>query len=566
MAGAGWLCLVTLTAAVAASGTTAIIEAESFVRAYSATVTVNPDGSLDVEETYRLSSGSPGQGLPDFTRTIATREQYDADNDRVYDLSTVEATVDGAAADATVTSNDGVDEIQVGLAATGSDDAVVQLSYRVTGTVAETADGLEVRWPVIQGLDLPIARAAVAWNAPDVVWLSCLAGEPGSSKPCTTSQLVDAPTPRMTQLDLEPGDQMVGILGLAAGSGVEPSVELKPRWSLARSFTASGTPLWLAVGILVLGFVAAFGLWWARGRDADDGPPAAVDPLVDVGDGRVTLAPPGGVRPGQLGTLVDEHADVIDVTATIIDLATRNYLFIEEIPRGAYGRMDWRLQRRNLGGDELLGFEREILEALFVAGDAVLVSELAGSLRDRLGGIQSLMYDDMVDQGWFAERPDAVRSRWTTAGWVLVAAGVVLTVALALAGTFGLAGLAVILAGVALAFSGQRAPARTSTGARLLRELEVFREWLAHADVSDVPSGQREQVISRLYGYALVFGLGERWAALLAELDLDPDPDEPLYWYGAPHDWHLSDAAPSLMHLTVSLNAAVGSRRLLEQT
>ena len=44
---------------------------------------------------------------------------------------------------------------------------------------------------------------------------------------------------------------------------------------------------------------------------------------------------------------------------------------------------------------------------------------------------------------------------------------------------------------------------------------------------------------------------------------LNPDPDQPLYWYGAPADWHVSDAAPSLQHLLVTLNAAVGSRRLL---
>jgi hypothetical protein len=368
----------------------------------------------------------------------------------------------------------------------------------------------------------------------------------------------------MSQLSLAPGDQLVGILGLAANSGIEPSVELKPRWSLSRSFTASGTPLGLALGVLALGLGGAFVLWWVRGRDASNKTTSPIDPLVDVGDGRMTLAPPGGVRPGQMGTLVDEHADVVDVSATIVDLATRNYLFIEEIPRGSYGRMDWRLQRRNAGGDELLGYEREILEALFVGGDVVVVSDLAGSIRDRLAGIQSLMYDDMVDQGWFAERPDAVRSRWTTAGWVLVAAGAVLTVALALAGTFGLVGLAVILAGVALAFSGQLAPARTSKGVQLLRELEVFRSWLDRADVSDVPADQREQVISRLYAYALVFGLGELWASLLAGLDDDPDPDEPLYWYGAPHDWHLSDAASSLTHLGVTLNGVIGSRRLLE--
>jgi hypothetical protein len=269
------------------------------------------------------------------------------------------------------------------------------------------------------------------------------------------------------------------------------------------------------------------------------------------------------VRPGQVGTLVDERADVVDVSATIVDLATRNYLFIEEIPRGAYGRMDWRLRRRNEAGEELLAFEREVVDAVFARSDDVLVSELSDSARPRLPGIQALMYDDMVGQGWFAERPDAVRGRWTTAGWVLVVAGVVVTVALALAGTFGLVGVSVVLAGVALALSGQRAPARTATGAQLLRELQAFRTWLERVDVSGVPVEQREQVISRLYPYGLVFGLGTAWADALAALDVDPDPDAPLYWYGAPHDWHLSDAGASLEHLVAALNAALAARRLL---
>jgi hypothetical protein len=173
------------------------------------------------------------------------------------------------------------------------------------------------------------------------------------------------------------------------------------------------------------------------------------------------------------------------------------------------------------------------------------------------------MYRDMVDQGWFGERPDSVRNRWTTAGWVLLAAGAVLTVVLALVSTFGLVGLAVLLAGVALAAAGQLAPARTSRGGRVLNELRGFREYLASADGSDVPEHQREELFSRFYPYALVFGLGERWATALAARDDDEDPDEPIYWYGAPADWHLSDAAPSLLHLSTGLNAALASRRLL---
>ncbi len=81
--------------------------------------------------------------------------------------------------------------------------------------------------------------------------------------------------------------------------------------------------------------------------------------------------------------------------------------------------------------------------------------------------------------------------------------------------------------------------------------------------MSDLPARQREELISRFYPYALVFGFGERWAEALAATDDDPDPDEPVYWYGAPRDWHLSDAAPSLGHLSTSLNAVISSRHLL---
>jgi predicted membrane protein DUF2207 len=527
---------------------------------YAATVRVGEDGQLHVAEavTYDFA-GTPTDHLE---RTITTREHYDAEDDRVYDLSSVAVDAVQTDVNATITSGDTA-TIKLDFAQSQSDKVTVTYDYDVDGAVAQTADGLDVRWPVVQGFDLPIDKATVVWDAPDTIWLSCLAGAPGSSRPCTTSQSVDVPAPTMTQLGLAAGDQMVGILGLSADSGVAPSTDLQARWSLSRAFTASGTPLWVALAVLLVGVLAAFLLWWTRGRDIRHEARDRVRPLVDDGSGRLALAPPSGVRPGQMGTLVDEHADIVDVSSTIIDLAVRNYVFIEELPRSEFGRVDWLLRRRNDPGDELLPYEREVFDAVFTVSDSAPVSELGGTLRGRLPAVQALLYDDMVDQGWFGERPDAVRSRWTTAGWVLVAAGVVLTVVLALASTFGLVGLAVTLAGVALAGAGQVAPARTSRGSKVLDELRDFRSFLEDGDVSMIPVGQRQELISRCYPYAVVFGLGERWARALAATDPDDTPDEPLYWYGAPANWHLSDASPSLVQLAAALNAAIATRHLL---
>ena len=534
---------------------------EPTITGYDATVRVNADGTLHVTEavTYDFA----GSSTASVERTIVTREQYDSTDDRVYEVSDVTASAEGEDVTLEVSGQDSADTLTVSFAQPQSARITVDYDYDVDGTVAQTADGLEVRWPVVQGFDLPISRATVQWSAPNPIWLSCLAGSPGSSRPCTTSQLLESSAPTMTQVDLAAGNELVGILGLDAGANVEPSTDLRPRWSLARAFTASGPQLMVALAVVLLGLIAAVLLWWTRGRDQGHDGKVRVRPLLDRGDGSLVFAPPSAVRPGQMGTLVDEHADVVDVASTVIDLAVRNYLFIEEQPRAQFGRGDWLLRKRNDAGEELLPYEREVFDAIFAGRDNVLVSDLDAVLRPRLSDVQALLYDDMVRQGWFGERPDAVRSRWTTAGWVLVVAGVVLTAILAAVSTYGLVGIGVVLAGVALAGSGQVAPARTSRGSKVLRELQDYRAYLEAGDIDDIPLEQREELVSRFYPYAVVFGLGERWATALADMDVDDTPDEPLYWYGAPENWHLSDAGTSLPSMAQALSSAIASRRLL---
>ena len=57
-------------------------------------------------------------------------------------------------------------------------------------------------------------------------------------------------------------------------------------------------------------------------------------PLFEGGaSAPVEFAPPEDLRPGQIGTLLDERANTLDVTATIVDLAVRGYLLIQEIPK-----------------------------------------------------------------------------------------------------------------------------------------------------------------------------------------------------------------------------------------
>ena len=50
----------------------------------------------------------------------------------------------------------------------------------------------------------------------------------------------------------------------------------------------------------------------------------------------VSYEPPQGLTPAELGTLVDERADNSDIISSVIDLAVRGYLRIDEISSNSF--------------------------------------------------------------------------------------------------------------------------------------------------------------------------------------------------------------------------------------
>ncbi len=137
------------------------------------------------------------------------------------------------------------------------------------------------------------------------------------------------------------------------------------------------------------------------------------------------FAAPDGIRPGQVGTVVDETADVVDITATLLDLAVRNYLTIVELPRESAVRQAGlgaaAAERR--AARSCCRTRRHCWTRSSPTATRCVVSDLGPSLRPRLNLVREQLYADVVTQGWFASRPDAVRNRWTTAGVVLLGAG-----------------------------------------------------------------------------------------------------------------------------------------------
>jgi hypothetical protein len=548
--------LATLTVPFVAFGTLPAQAADDQITSYVAEATLTGDGILKVKETVDLTAGGDT-----FSRTLATRVRSDAEEDRTYAISNISATVNGQPAENF--ENKAIDNgRELSLKASGQTKIVY--SYDVDNVVADSTEGREVSWPIVQGYSASIPKAAVTVNVPFATWVTCFAGRVGSSMPCTTSQLAESAALQIEQNGIPAGGRLTFLTGLSDQATVQPNAEFKTRWSLGRAFTVDSTTVGLSVLLLGIGVLAAAALWYFRGRDAGKtGEGAPERPVLDGADGP-QFAAPDGIRPGQVGTVVDETADVVDITATLLDLAVRNYLTIVELHREShFGKLDWELRRLNAGGPELLPYEKALLDAVFAEADTVTVSTLGHALRPRLGLVREQLYADVVTQGWFASRPDAVRNRWTTAGLVLLGAGALLTIVLAIATKFGLVGFAVMLAGVALTLSGQVAPARTARGAAVLGRVAGLQRYLADETSADLPQSHRLEFASRCLPYAAVLGLTEKWALEIAATDDDDDPDAGIGWYSGPENWHLSNIGESLSNFVAAFGGTLSSARRL---
>ena len=133
-------------------------------------------------------------------------------------------------------------------------------------------------------------------------------------------------------------------------------------------------------------------------------------PLLHPPPVSVEFGPPDKIRPGQVGTLIDERANVVDVTATIIDFAVRKLIHIKELV-DADGRtgQDWSLTKLKDGHPSFLAYESRLFEALFADRDTVRLSELKNTFAADLQKVQAALYADMVGQGWYRQSPATTR-------------------------------------------------------------------------------------------------------------------------------------------------------------
>jgi uncharacterized protein (TIGR04222 family) len=541
------------------------------IHEYTVEIQILPDGDLGVTETIDYDFGSePRHGI---FRTIPTRYYLDEVNDRVYRIEDVAVQSPTAPADVDVSSEGAFTKIRV-----GDPDVEISgrhrytLTYRVEGVLNPFSDHDELYWNAIgDEWQAPIDGVEVTVRAPaDIERATCFQGYEGATEPCARARVRGSTVQFLAGRTLQPYEGLTVVVAIPKGAVAEPEPILDERWSAGRAFSLNAGTMTAAAALLAVLGGALFRMWSREGRDRrflgspiDQvmGTTSGEDETVPLGEGDyeapVEFAPPDGVRPGQIGTLVDERANVIDVTATIVDLAGRGFLLIQEIPRhGLFSKDDWIVIRQEKDEAELLTYERKLLDGLFRDGNEVKVSELKTTFAERLHGVEESLYEDAMREKWFRTRPDHVRTRWAGRGVLLTVVGAGLTFVLARWTHWGLVGIPVILAGVALALMARWMPARTAKGTAMLRRIRGFRRVIATAETHMSRWAEEENVFTRYLPYAIVFGLTRKWAKAFEDLGIQPDTSS---WYVGPHPFTALAFADSIDGFAVTTGGTLAS-------
>jgi uncharacterized membrane protein YgcG len=396
----------------------------------------------------------------------------------------------------------------------------VEIDYATPNAVRFFPDHDEFYWNVT-GNDwpVPIDHASAFVHLPEAAAGSLRAqaftGVYGSRDRDASSQVMGSNVNFETTSPLDMRGGLTIDIFIPKGALSEPGQVTRAWWFLA-SNPAVLLPPWA--------FVVMFVLWWYKGRDPDPG--LSVAPMYE---------PPAGMTPAEAGTLVEDTIDSRDITSTIIDLAVRGYLKIEEtVDRGLiFQHKDYvfhLLKPREQWG-QLAPHESVMLSNIFSGGAS---ETRLSSLRNHFYTAIPRIRDDIMSalklKGMYLVDPDSAYV-YMIGGAVLAAAPFVLMQWLGIASVTASAGLLVgggAIAALIIFLFGRKMSCKTVRGARTRVAILGFQEFMNRVDADRIKR-MPPDTFEKYLPFAMALGVEHHWAQAFAGIVRNP-PN----WYVSP--------------------------------
>jgi uncharacterized membrane protein YgcG len=245
--------------------------------------------------------------------------------------------------------------------------------------------------------------------------------------------------------------------------------------------------------------------------------------------------PPPGISPAEAGTLLDDRIHPRDITSTIVDLAVRGFIKIEETDESGllFHHKDYVFhllqKRQNWSG--LAPHERVMLENIF-AGD--VAETRLSSLKNRFYTAVPVVRTDIMSalkqKGIYALDPESANGYSAGAavsifipfailqflGWVDFLSSVPLFIA------------CLAIAAVIWWLFARVMTAKTLKGSRIHTAVLGFQEFMNRVDAERLKT-MPTNIFEKFLPYAMALGVEHHWAQAFAGIVKDPPT-----WYAGP--------------------------------
>ena len=468
------------------------------IKSFKSDILINKDGRINVKETIvydfgQLQKHGIYRDVP-FIRTNQDGKKYklEFNNFSVQDEN-------GKGYRFTTSS---IDEKIIRLKI-GDPDRLISgiynyiITYTVEGALTYFSDHDELYWNITGNeWTVPIVQASALIRLPEVlessnVKLACYTGYVGDNLTLCNKDY------ELGQIKISNQENLSSSQGLTIVVGFPKNIVavLEAKEFVSFWDTWMGTVVVLLLALLGLFWYVGLPFyiiykWFKYGRD----------PKSTIGVTTAWFDPPkthDGKRfltPGEVGTLGDETVDMKDISATIVDLARRGYLMIDERKKGDY----YLVKKKNID-NSLLKYEKSIITEFFGSKKEIRIKDQ--ELSTEVAQIKNEMYEQVVEDKLFDKNPQTTRTKY-----------------------YVLAGIALFtsnffLAIVAFLF-GRAMPRKTVFGTGAKNISSSLKNFLSSQKRQLEFQADKQMMFERLLPFAVAFGVEKIWAKRFEDLNI----------------------------------------------
>jgi hypothetical protein len=398
------------------------------------------------------------------------------------------------------------------------------ITYEVENVILFFDDHDELYWNVTGNYwkaSIQEASATVSLTTKDkskTLMFTGYEGSYGSKEECGY-ETYDNSGKFFTKRGLNMGEGMTIVFGWDKGLVFPPSSWKKFLWGIHLREN------WIFL-LPIFSFIYMVNRWYRKGRD-----PRVRESII------VVYEPPKfdnkPLIPAEVGTLIDEKLDPRDITSTIVGLAVKGYIKIEETKKEGmiFDKTDYDLIKAKDLDTNLSPFEIELMKSLFTdspRGVRLPVSSLKNKFYTHLPELKKILYGELTRKKYFLSSPEKVRNSYMAAG-VVVLVFAVLAFLFLVPNSGGRSFISGILTGIPVLAFARFMPAKTRAGASAYMDVLGFEEFMKRAEKDRIERMGDVNLFSKFLPYAIALDVADNWAKAFEGIYQDP-PD----WYVSP--------------------------------